>query len=94
MAALTADAEWTQEDVSRGSAVTHELVGKYLSYLCAIGFLQLLNSTYSQTRDFDDFYPWFDCELAELAANLGFRQILVSTSLSFLVNCSNLLRGE
>ena len=45
MAALTADAEWTQEDVSRGSAVTHELVGKYLSYLCAIGFLQPPNKS-------------------------------------------------
>ena len=40
MAALTADAEWTHEDVSGGSAVTQELVGKYLSYLCAVGFLQ------------------------------------------------------
>ena len=42
MAALKADAECTGQDVSAaaaGSAVTEELVGKYLSYLVATGFL-------------------------------------------------------
>jgi len=39
-AALEADAEWTNEDLSKGSAVTQELIGKYLGYLCAIGFLE------------------------------------------------------
>jgi len=37
--ALKADAEWTNEDLSSGGAVTQELIGKYLSYLCATGFL-------------------------------------------------------
>lgn len=38
-AALRADAKWTGEDVSAGSAVTVETVGAYLAYLVAVGFL-------------------------------------------------------
>lgn len=37
--ALRADADWTGEDVSGGSAVTPETMGLYLSYLVAVGFL-------------------------------------------------------
>ena len=37
--ALRDDAQWTGEDVSKGSGVTEELVGVYLSYLVAIGFM-------------------------------------------------------
>ena len=39
VAALQADAKWTGEDVSAGSAVTRETVGKYLRYLTLTGFL-------------------------------------------------------
>lgn len=39
MTALKADAEWTSEDLSSGGAVTLESIGKYLSHLCATGFL-------------------------------------------------------
>jgi L-aminoadipate-semialdehyde dehydrogenase len=38
-AALRADAKWSGEDVSAGSGVTEELMGIYLSYLAAVGFL-------------------------------------------------------
>lgn len=41
VAVLKADASWSGEDVSAGSAVTRELVGKYLRYLCTTGFLPL-----------------------------------------------------
>ena len=37
--ALRADAKWTNQDVSAGSAVTQEIVSKYLSYLIATNFL-------------------------------------------------------
>jgi len=36
---LERDERWTSEDLSSGSAVTIELVGVYLAYLCAIGFI-------------------------------------------------------
>ena len=39
-AALRADAEWTGEDVSGGSAVTREIIGKYLRYLVQTDFLK------------------------------------------------------
>ena len=39
VAALKADLAWTGEDWSSGSSVTSELVGLYLSYLVAIGFM-------------------------------------------------------
>ncbi|KAI9762516.1 MAG: large subunit of alpha-aminoadipate reductase [Chaenotheca gracillima] len=38
-AALKADAEWSGEDNLRGSGVTQDLMGSYLSYLVAVGFL-------------------------------------------------------
>ena len=38
-AVLKADTAWTGEDVSSGSTVTRDLVGKYLKYMCLIGFL-------------------------------------------------------
>ncbi|KAF2090188.1 large subunit of L-aminoadipate-semialdehyde dehydrogenase [Saccharata proteae CBS 121410] len=37
--ALKEDAKWTGEDVSAGSAVTQETIGRYLAYLVAVGFL-------------------------------------------------------
>ena len=37
--ALYADQEWTGEDVSEGSGVTKNIIGIYLAYLVAIGFL-------------------------------------------------------
>ena len=37
---LRADAAWTGEDASAGSAVTCEVIGKYLRYLVQTGFLQ------------------------------------------------------
>ena len=37
--ALYADKEWTGEDVSGGSGVTKNIIGLYLAYLVAIGFL-------------------------------------------------------
>jgi L-aminoadipate-semialdehyde dehydrogenase len=37
--ALRADAEWTGEDVSTGTGVTEDVLGIYLSYLVAIGFM-------------------------------------------------------
>ena len=37
---LKADAEWTGEDLSGGSAVTKELVGRYLKYLVITNFLE------------------------------------------------------
>jgi L-aminoadipate-semialdehyde dehydrogenase len=36
---LRRDAEWTGEDLSAGSAVTQETMGRYIAYLCEIGFL-------------------------------------------------------
>lgn len=36
---LKSDAEWSGADVSAGSGVTEELMGLYLAYLVAIGFL-------------------------------------------------------
>ncbi len=38
-AALYVDSEWTGEDVSAGSGVTKDTIGRYLSYLVATGFL-------------------------------------------------------
>jgi L-aminoadipate-semialdehyde dehydrogenase len=38
-AALKADVEWSGEDVSAGSGVTEEMMGVYLSYLVAVGFV-------------------------------------------------------
>lgn len=38
-ASLQADAEQTGEDLSAGACVTEEIMGKYLAYLAAIGFL-------------------------------------------------------
>lgn len=38
-AALRTDAKWTGEDVSRGTGVTEDLLGIYLSYLLSIGFM-------------------------------------------------------
>lgn len=38
-AALRADAAWSGIDASAGSGVTEDLMGLYLSYLVAIGFL-------------------------------------------------------
>ncbi|KAI9870865.1 MAG: large subunit of alpha-aminoadipate reductase [Pleopsidium flavum] len=38
-AVLRADAKWSGEDVSDGSGVTEDLLGIYLSYLVAIGFM-------------------------------------------------------
>ena len=40
VAALQADARWTGEDLSAGSAVTRETVGKYLRFLTLTGFLE------------------------------------------------------
>lgn len=37
--ALYADKEWSGEDVSGGSGVTKNIIGLYLAYLVAIGFL-------------------------------------------------------
>ena len=37
--ALRSDTKWTSDDRSAGSTVTKDLVGRYLKYLCAIGFL-------------------------------------------------------
>lgn len=37
--ALKADAEWTGEDFSAGTGVTEDVLGIYLSYLVAIGFM-------------------------------------------------------
>ena len=37
--ALKADSAWTGEDLSLGSGVTIDMVGLYLSYLVAIGFM-------------------------------------------------------
>ena len=39
MRALKADAQWTGEDHSKGSAVTEEIVGRYLAFLTLIGFI-------------------------------------------------------
>ncbi|TDZ25510.1 L-2-aminoadipate reductase large subunit [Colletotrichum orbiculare MAFF 240422] len=39
-AALRSDAELTGEDLSAGGAVTDETIGRYISYLIAIGFLE------------------------------------------------------
>ncbi|KAF9878966.1 L-aminoadipate-semialdehyde dehydrogenase [Colletotrichum karsti] len=39
-AALRSDAELTGEDLSAGGAVTEKTIGRYLSYLIAIGFLE------------------------------------------------------
>ncbi|KAK5944156.1 large subunit of alpha-aminoadipate reductase [Knufia obscura] len=38
-ASLYEDAQWTGEDVSAGSGVTKNMIGAYLAYLAAIGFL-------------------------------------------------------
>ena len=40
-ASLKADAQFTGEDLSAGGFVDVEIMGRYLSYLAAIGFLQL-----------------------------------------------------
>ncbi|KAN0112598.1 large subunit of L-aminoadipate-semialdehyde dehydrogenase [Hyaloscypha variabilis] len=40
-ASLKADAQFTGEDLSAGGFVDEEIMGRYLSYLAAIGFLQL-----------------------------------------------------
>jgi L-aminoadipate-semialdehyde dehydrogenase len=40
-ASLKADAHFTGEDLSAGGFVDEEIMGRYLSYLAAIGFLQL-----------------------------------------------------
>lgn len=45
VASLRADAKWTSEDVSNGAVVTHKLIGVYLSYLVAIGFIPRPEST-------------------------------------------------
>ena len=37
--ALKADVEWTGEDASAGSAVTLDIIGKYVRYLILTGFL-------------------------------------------------------
>jgi L-2-aminoadipate reductase len=39
--ALKLDAQFTGEDLSAGGFVDEEIMGKYLSYLAGIGFLQL-----------------------------------------------------
>lgn len=38
-AALKSDAQWSGIDASAGTGVTEDLMGVYLSYLLAIGFL-------------------------------------------------------
>jgi len=38
-AALKADEKWSGEDVSAGSGVSEALMGVYLSYLVAVGFV-------------------------------------------------------
>jgi L-aminoadipate-semialdehyde dehydrogenase len=38
-ASLRADAAWSGVDASAGAGVTEELVGLYVSYLTAVGFL-------------------------------------------------------
>lgn len=38
-AALKSDAQWSGTDASAGSGVTEDLMGVYLAYLHAIGFL-------------------------------------------------------
>lgn len=38
-ASLYEDAKWTGEDVSAGSGVTKNIIGQYLAYLVAVGFL-------------------------------------------------------
>jgi L-aminoadipate-semialdehyde dehydrogenase len=40
-ASLKSDAQFTGEDLSAGGAVDEEIMGRYLSYLAAIGFLPL-----------------------------------------------------
>jgi L-2-aminoadipate reductase len=40
-ASLKADTQFTGEDLSSGGFVDEEIMGRYLSYLAAIGFLQL-----------------------------------------------------
>ena len=40
VASLQADAKWTDSDVSAGSAVTKETIGKYLQYLVSTRFLE------------------------------------------------------
>lgn len=40
-AALKSDAQFTGEDLSTGGFVDEEIMGKYLSYLAGVGFLQL-----------------------------------------------------
>jgi L-2-aminoadipate reductase len=37
--ALKADEKWSGEDATAGSGVTEELMGVYLSYLVAVGFV-------------------------------------------------------
>ena len=39
-ASLLADAAWTGVDLSSGSAVTIDMIGKYLKYLCVTGYLK------------------------------------------------------
>lgn len=39
MNALKNDARWTKEDRSQGAGVTVEIMGVYIAYLVAIGFL-------------------------------------------------------
>ena len=39
--ALKSDIQFTGEDLSAGGFVDEEIMGKYLSYLAGIGFLQL-----------------------------------------------------
>lgn len=42
---LSEDSEWTGEDLSKGHGVTKEIMGVYLAYLIAIGFLPKPQST-------------------------------------------------
>ncbi|KAL2866587.1 L-aminoadipate-semialdehyde dehydrogenase [Aspergillus lucknowensis] len=49
-ASLKADAEWSGVDVSKGAGVTEELIGLYVSYLVAIGFLPAPSASASGAR--------------------------------------------
>ncbi|KKA27610.1 hypothetical protein TD95_001715 [Thielaviopsis punctulata] len=44
-ASLKADAQLTGQDLSAGGAVTEEIIGKYIAYLVAIGFLPVPTKT-------------------------------------------------
>lgn len=67
-AALRADATWSGIDASAGSGVTEDLVGLYVSYLVALGFLPAPAASNTATRSLPEVRISEDQKKASLSA--------------------------